>query len=232
MDLTTLKNILDQDQPDLKTLYSESSLNNATDVLVWLLNQEKQYFQTICTTELKNITFDMMYEYSYLRTYYVLISHYNSVAKTSQTQAIVDEFLPQYVAFGNEVQYSRDWYDRLKYLQQSGTLNEEQQRIVNMDVQHFDIRWIGLPEDVQEEIKIISQRTSKLWEKFKENSTNATWAYTFHITDRASIETMPQMQKQVAFERAQKQWLAWYLFDWSYSSHSAIMKYCSDRDLR
>jgi peptidyl-dipeptidase Dcp len=71
-----------------------------------------------------------------------------------------------------------------------------------------------------------------LVQKFSENSLKAKAQYELHVTNEAAIKTMPAADKNRAEEKAKVKNLEGYVFDASYGSYVAVLKYCSDQSIR
>jgi len=218
--------------PDLKFLYSPDALLQAPEILEELLEQEKADF--IAKLEIPDIeiTFETFQDFSLLDYYFGLLEHYQGVHSDDVIRKIIEDFEPKYIDFGNEIAYSKRYYDMLKICINNFDLDAEQTRILTKSIEAFEVRGIALDKEKQSELKGISKKLSELSQKFSNNVVDSKKEFEYIIRDESSISQMPEDDKQAAKDRAQKDKVEWYLFDSSQGAYMSIMKYCSDSSVR
>lgn len=173
------------------------------------MKEEKEDFQNKLKLKDEEINFDIFQDFSLLEYYFSLLEHYAGVHNDEQIRKIVEDFEPQLVAFGNEVAYSKRYYEMYKYCyEQLMTVPElsqkelEQKRILEDTLKAYRIRGIDLDEKKQNELKSISQELSELSQKFSNNVVDSRKAFEYIIRDASSISEMPEDDKNAAKKRA------------------------------
>jgi len=227
--LQALKN---PDFPDLEFLYSSQVLDIAPEILEELLEEEKRDFENKLETPDEEICFETFDDYSLLGYIFSLLEHYQSVHNDEVIRKIIEDFEPKYIDFGNEVAYSTRYYEMLKICIKATALNQQQTRIIEKSIESFEIRWIALNSEKQNELKAISKKLSELQQNFSNNILDSKKEFEYLIENKVCLSEMPKDDLLVAKQRAEKKQKSWYLFDSSQGSYMSIMKYCSDSELR
>lgn len=218
--------------PDLKFLYSPEVLRVSEEILEELLDSEKWDFYKKLKTPDDKISFETFKDFSLLDYFFGLLEHYQWVHGDDTIRKIIEKFEPKYIDFGNEIAYSKRYYEMLKICVQQLNLNNEQSRILEKSIEAYEVRGIALTEPEQNELKEISKRLSELSQKFSNNVVDSKKEFEYVIIDTSCISEMPDDDKIAAKNRAEKKDKTWYLFDASHGSYIAIMKYCSDSKIR
>lgn len=220
------------DFPDLKFLYQKDSLEIAQELLEQLLKQEKDDFSEKLKINDNEIHFELFREFSLLDYYFSLLEHYQGVNNDEQIREIIENFEPKYIDFGNEIAYSKRYYEMLKYCYQNDNLNWEQQRILEKSIQAYEVRGIDLETEKQDELKTISKQLSELSQKFSNNVLDSQKLFEYIIEDDSILSEMPEDDINAAKSRGEEKGKEGYLFDASAGSYISIMKYCSDSEVR
>ena len=203
------------DFPDLHFLYSSEVLEIAEEVLEDLLSEEKQDFEKKLKTGDEDITFETFEDFSSLDYFFSLLEHYQGVNNDEKIRKIIENFEPKYIDFGNEIAYSKRYYEMLKYCYEqilqplSFSIKGEnlsvdyekvkqQKRILEKSIESYEVRGIALPEDKQKRLKSISKELSELSQKFSNNVLDSQKLFEYIITDEEKITEMPEDDKQVA----------------------------------
>jgi Zn-dependent oligopeptidase len=106
--------IQNKDFPDLRFVYSPEVLSLAPEVLEELLEVEKQDFYGKLETPDGEISFDTFEDFSLLDYFFSLLEHYQGVHSDDMIRKIIEDFEPKYIDFGNEIAYSKRYYEMLK----------------------------------------------------------------------------------------------------------------------
>ncbi len=224
--------LLGQQDIDLKTLYSKESLKDALAVLNYLLEEEKKEFADLCSRKDDTLSFGDIYSWSVLDLYFWLLQHRMWVISDELIRTIITTFQPVYVAFSNEVMYSKRYYEIMKYLLWTEWVENEPRRILEKSIQNYEIRGIHLDDKKQNELKDINSKLAQLSQKFSMNVIDDKKWYELRIANEKLIHDMPSDDKKRAEQLAKKAEKSWYLFDASYGAYASVMKYCSDKALR
>jgi len=115
---------------------------------------------------------------------------------------IIEDFEPKYIDFGNEVSYSKRYYEMLKICLENTTLTSEQKRILEQSIEAYEIRGIALSEEKQAELKKINKQLSELSQKFSNNVLDSQKEFEYIITDETFISEMPEDDRIDAKNRA------------------------------
>jgi len=154
------------------------------------------------------------------------------VNNDEKIRKIIENFEPKYIDFGNEVSYSKRYYEMLKYCRENVKIDSEQKRILEKSIEGYEVRGIALAEDKQNRLKEISQELSELSQKFSNNVLDSQKLFTYSITDDSVLVEMPEDDISAAKKRAQEKKRDGCLFDASQGSYISIMKYCRDSNIR
>jgi len=227
-----LSELSSPDFPNLEFLYRPDSLVLAAEVLSELLDKEKEDFRKKLETPDSEISFDTFEDFSTLDYYFSILEHYQGVHSDDTIRKIIEGFEPQYIDFGNEISYSKRYYEMLRIAIEKGDMNEQQTRIITKSIEAFEVRWIALEWEKQDELKSISKRLSELSQKFSNNVVDSKKDFEYIVTDESIMSEMPEDDRKIALKRAEKICKKWYLFDSSQSSYMSVMKYCSDSEVR
>lgn len=232
MELKTkiINELKSKDFPDLKFLMSDEVLDLATEILNEELENEKTKFEDFLKKENLSLTFDSFEDDSILDYFWSLLNHFENVESSEKLRNIIEDFRPRLQDFWNEVAYNKSYFEKVKYVNENLKLDTEQKRIMDLRIKSYTDRWIDLPTDKQEEIKKINKKLGELSDKFTNNIVDDEKTFEYLITDFELIKDLPTEVLEIAKEAWSEKW--WYLFDSDPTSYSAIMKYCSSKEIR
>ena len=219
---------------DFEFLFSEKNLKKATEVLKLLLDEEKKRFQE----KIKNFkngakpSFETFQDYSILDIYWSYLNHLKWVYDTKQIREIIDDFEPFIIEFSNEVAYSKTYYKMLKVCLKDSILSNEQRKIIEESIRYYEARWINLEKSKQSRLKQIKGKLTKLSNRFSNNLLDSQKEFLYHIKTKKALEELPEEILEQTEKKAQEQWKKWYFFTSNPSEYIAIMKYCSDSNIR
>lgn len=216
--------------PDLKFLFSNEVLDMASEILEQELENEKVKFEDFLKLENSSLTFDSFEDESILDYFWSLLNHFESVESSDKVRNIIENFRPKLQDFSNEVAYSKPYFEKLEYVNNTLSLDLEQKRIMDLRIKSYKDRWIDLPIEKQAEIKKINKKLWELSDKFTNNIVDDEKTFEYLITDFELIKDLPKEVLEVAK-------IAWeekggYIFDSDPTSYSAIMKYCTSQKVR
>lgn len=224
--------ILDQDIYDLQYLFSSEALAVVPELLQQLLDEEKKEFYENLEKKDEQIDFSLFHHWSKLDVLWGLLDHHKNVDNDEVIRKIIEDFEPKLVEFGNEVGYSKRYFDQMQYFLEYKNPEREPRRIIEEGIKNYKIRGINLPPEIQEKVKQINTKLSDLSQKFSNNALDAENEFTYHLTDETLISEMPEDEKQGARKKAQEKGLEGYIFDASRSGYASVMTYCSSKDIR
>ena len=116
---------------------------------------------------------------------------------------IIEAFEPKYIDFGNEVSYSKRYYDMLCYCLAHSDLTQQQKRILQKSIEAYEVRGIALNSQKQNQLKTLNKELSELSQKFANNVLDSQNTFSYIIKDKSIISEMPEDDKQVAQQRAE-----------------------------
>ena len=118
------------------------------------------------------------------------------------------------------------------YLKEFDRLSGIDKRLLQRTYEGYRDRGAFLDDEKREELKRLRKELSITTLKFGQNVLKEQNDYTLPITDRAVISRLPASALEVGKEKAKEKKAEGYLFDFSFPSYMAIMKYCDSRDIR
>jgi len=218
--------------PNFKFLFSDEVLDISTKILDELLEEEKLDFENRLKLDNKKINFEIFHKESNLSTFWSYLNHLNNVASGDKIRKIIEDFEPKLTEFWNEISYSKRNFEMLEYCLKNCELDEEQNKIISEEIKSYKIRWIALEKEKQEQLKKINLELSELSTKFSNNVLDDEKKFEYFLETDEFLKEFPESDLENAKKLAEKKWKKWYAFDSSASSYLAIMKYCSNSDIR
>ncbi len=218
--------------PNFDKLSKKESLEHFPDILSELLEEEKKLFSDDLKVSHNDINFELFDRESRLSYIWSLIHHIDNVYGSEGSRKIIEDFEPKYIEFSQEVWYSKAYYEMYKVCLEKWWLNTDQEKILKDVIKWYDVRWIGLPNELQDKLKEIGKVSAEKRRKFSENVLLSEWEITFYINDEDSILELPDDIKKQAKEAATEKGKSGYLFWSSPSEYISVMKYCSDKEKR
>ncbi len=223
--------------PDLKFIFSNEILDIAPQMLEEFLEIDKQKFEDFLKIENTDLIFESFEDESNLDYFWSLLNHFQSVENTDKIRKIVEDFRPKLQDFWNYVAYNSDYFDKLIYVENNLSLDEEQTRIMYLRIKAFKDRWIDLPIDKQDRLKELNKQLSKLSDDFSNNIVDDEAQFSYTITDFSAIKDLPKEILDNASRERFTDWpddieKEWVIFDADPTTYQAIMKYCHDKNIR
>ncbi|MDD3646766.1 MAG: M3 family metallopeptidase [Candidatus Gracilibacteria bacterium] len=218
--------------PNLEFLYSDEVLNIALVLLRELLEEEKAKFEKLLQTSKSEITFDIFEDKDDLGYLWSLLNHLNNVNKTEKIKKIIDDFEGEYIEFGNEIGYNKDYFEMYLYCLENCKLDDEQKRIIEETVKSFRLRGIDLEKDKQDEIKTINKKLAKLSNDFSNNIVDDEAEFFYTITNFEDIKNLPESTLKLAKSLAKEKGVDGYVFNADPTAYIDLMKYCINEKIR
>ncbi|TDA69255.1 M3 family peptidase [Sulfuricurvum sp. IAE1] len=174
--------------------------------------------------------FDFMDEE--LELLFTPLSHINAVKNSEVTQKIYADALPILTEYSTFVGQNLDLYEAFKEIKTAeyGALNPEQQRLLDLNILHFELAGAHLDEAAKARLAEINLRKSTLTNDFSQNLLDATNAYEKIITDESDVEGIPQSDLDNA--RFEEDGITKYRFTLQMPSYIAYMTYGPNRNVR
>lgn len=218
--------------PDLTLLYSDEALEIAPDILESLLQQEKSEFEDFINMSNDRITFESFEDEGLLDYYWSLLNHYQNVNNDDIMRKIIDDFRPTLQDFWNYVAYNQNLYEKTTYCYENCELNNDQKRALELRIQGFKDRGISLTEEEKEKLKALNKIWAELSNNFSNNIVDDEATFEYIIDDFEVIKDLPEDVLKNTKSAAEKKDKSWYLFDADPTSYMAILKFCTDSNIR
>ena len=168
----------------------------------------------------------------YLDQFFTPLSHLNSVNNTDKTQEIYAESLPIITEYSTKLSQNIDIYKAYKEIQtnEQSTLNYEQNRVLELNILHFELSGAHLDEETKARLQEINIKKSELSNNFSQNLLDATNAYEYIITDEKDVEGLPSSDLESA--KFEKDGVLKYKFTLQMPSYIAYMTYGKNPKIR
>ncbi|MBU0720217.1 M3 family metallopeptidase [bacterium] len=168
----------------------------------------------------------------YLGQFFTPLSHINSVNNSDKTQAVYTESLPIITEYSTRMSQNIDIYKAYKEIQEKETnsLNYEQNRVLELNIQHFELSGAHLDEKTKQRLQEINIKKSELSNNFSQNILDATNAYEYIITDAKDVEGLPKSDIENA--KYEENGVTQYKFTLQMPSYIAYMTYGKNEKIR
>ncbi len=211
---------------DLENFNSElvTKLDHNRKTLIQLLDIKEKSYQNFVRP------FEMMDER--LSQFFTPLSHLNAVNNSEATQKVYADALPPLTEYGTEIGQNPAIYEAFKVIKEReyDTLNQEQQRVIDLNIQGFELSGAHLDLGPKERLKAINLRKSELTNDFSQNLLNATNAYELIIEDPKDVKGLPLSDIETA--KTEKESKTVYRFTLQMPSYIAYMTYGPNREYR
>ena len=166
-----------------------------------------------------------------------VIRHLNLVQNAEEIRKAYEKALPKIVEFSSEIMQNKELYQaylKIKESKDFNKLNQAQQIIVNHAIRDFKLAGVNLPQDQQDQVKVIKQQLSDLSNQFSKNILDATQAWNYHVTpeNSALLTGLPEHTIALAKEKAGKDRKSGWILTLDAPCYIAVMSYAKDRNLR
>lgn len=171
-----------------------------------------------------------------------VISHMMMVCNSDEWREAYEEVLPAVITFSTVFSQSEPFYNALKELvngPEFAKFDSVRQRILKKNLEGIEDSGIGLKGEERERFNELTQELSKLTNDFSNNVLDATKAFSITITEKATVEGIPETLLTAMAASAKAEGTDSATAEngpWRVSLDPAIygpfMQYCSDRELR
>ncbi len=211
---------------NLETFNSEliAKLDHDRKTLIQLLDIKEKSYQNFVKP------FEMMDER--LDHFFTPLSHLNSVNNSETTQKVYADALPPLTEYSTEIGQNLAIYEAFKIIKEReyASLNQEQQRVIDLNIQGFELSGAHLDLGPKERLKAINLRKSELTNDFSQNLLDATNAYELLIEDADDVKGLPQSDIEAA--KTEKEGKTLYRFTLQMPSYIAYMTYGPNKGYR
>lgn len=160
------------------------------------------------------------------------LSHLNSVCNTKETQDIYAACLPILTEYSTKLSQNLEVYKAYKAIEEieKNSLNHEQQRVLKLNIQNFELSGAHLDEEKKARLQEINLRKSELTNNFSQNLLDATSAYEKIITNPEDVAGIPESDLESA--KFEEEGVTKYRFTLHMPSYIAYMTYGPNRAIR
>jgi len=168
----------------------------------------------------------------YLEHFFTPLSHLNSVNNTDETQKIYADSLPIITEYSTKFSQNIEIYKAYKEIlrDEKDSLNYEQLRVLELNIQHFELSGAHLDETTKARLQEINIKKSELSNDFSQNLLNATNEYEYIIDDEKDVEGIPISDKESA--KFEDNGVIKYKFTLQMPSYIAYMTYGQNAKIR
>ncbi|MDF1877850.1 M3 family metallopeptidase [Sulfurimonas sp. SAG-AH-194-L11] len=167
-----------------------------------------------------------------LEHFFTPLSHLNAVNNSEETQKVYTQSLPIITEYSTKLSQNIEIYKVYKEIQkdEETTLNYEQKRVLDLNIQHFELSGAHLDDDVKQRLEEINIRKSELTNNFSQNLLNATNDYEYIMTDAQDIDGLPSSEVENA--KFEEDGVIKYKFTLQMPSYIAYMTYGKNENIR
>lgn len=116
----------------------------------------------------------------------------DSIHTNKILRKVISDFKLKLNKFTNDLAYSKGYYDKIVRIKENKNLNDDQKRILELDIKQYEQRGINLSEEKQIKIKDINQKLSKLEENIRNNVIDERAEFYYEFEDDTSLTEMPK----------------------------------------
>ncbi|WP_304543028.1 M3 family metallopeptidase [Sulfurimonas microaerophilic] len=218
-----------------KFLTFSCNLEKFIDDLQVKLQHNNERIETLLKQEnksYKNFVKPLQMMEEELEHFFTPLSHLNSVNNSEKTQEVYTQSIPIITEYSTKISQNIAIYKAYKTIAENEktTLNYEQKRVLELNIQHFELSGAHLDEKTKARLQEINIRKSELSNDFSQNILDATNAFECIIEDEADVKGIPASDLESAkFEEEGK---TKYKFTLQMPSYIAYMTYGQNREIR
>lgn len=163
------------------------------------------------------------------------VSHLNAVTSSDELRDAYNSCLPKLSAYSTELGQNEKLYQAIRKISQSiefDSYSVAQKKAITNALRDFKLSGISLNEEKKKEYGKLQSRLSELHSKFSDNATDATNAWTKHITDLEELKGLPESSLAMMEANAKANDKEGYYFDLQFPYLVAVLTYCENRELR
>lgn len=153
---------------------------------------------------------------------------------TPEMQDLANKVQPMVTQYSNDLYLDTALFQRVKYVynHEYNTLNSTDRMLLKKTYDAFVDNGANLSPADKLKFNELSLELSNLTLQFGQNALGATNAWEMNVTKKSDLRGLPENELEIAKAKAKAKGLKGYVFDLSYPSSSAILKYADNRELR
>ena len=167
-----------------------------------------------------------------LENFFTPLSHINSVSNTDETQKVYSDSLPIITEYSTKLSQNLEIYKAYKEIDknESKDLNYEQNRVIELNIQHFELSGAHLDEKTKARLQEINIRKSEISNDFSQNLLDATNEYEYIIDNKDDVDGLPA--SDIASAEFDDNGVTKYKFTLQMPSYIAYMTYGKNAKIR
>ena len=167
-----------------------------------------------------------------LENFFTPLSHLNSVNNSNETQKVYSDSLPIITEYSTKLSQNIEIYKSYKEIfeNEKESLNYEQKRVLELNIQHFELSGAHLDAETKKRLEEINIRKSELSNDFSQNLLDATNSFEYIIDNEEDVDGIPQSDKESA--KFNEDGVTKYKFTLQMPSYIAYMTYGKNREIR
>jgi len=163
------------------------------------------------------------------------VGHLNAVANTSALREAYNACLPLLSEYSTELGQNEALWGAYRAITDSpafAALDEAQRKIVDNALRDFRLFGVDLPPEKKARFKEIAKELSRLTSQFQDNLLDATEDWDKHVEDEAALAGIPDADRAVARQTAERQGKKGWVFTLEFPAYFAVLTHADDRELR
>ena len=159
----------------------------------------------------------------------------NSAETNDTLQAEAQRISPLLTDYGNDIRLNEALFKRVKAIynqHEQLSLTAEQQTLLEKTYKSFTRNGANLSLDDKERLRKIDKELATLKLKFSENVLAETQHYQWVITDKNTLNGLPDFVLEMLAQEAKKRNVQGWVITLDLPVYTAVMKYADNRDLR
>jgi Zn-dependent oligopeptidase len=226
---------------DYAFLSQKEVIQDYENILKYFLEQAKKSFAIILKTPKEKQSFTSIVKAFLshdkdLSLLFGFFTNYHHTCGSGITRKIIENFQPKLVDWNNTVNMHYDFYLLLKNIEQElkteKILKNEQLRSVQLIIEDMEHNGVHLEGETKNQLEGMNTKLAALSEKFSLHVIDSKKEFFYHFDNDDSLKEMPESALLSAQREAKNRKLAGYVFTLSPPSFMALMKYCSDSQIR
>lgn len=164
-----------------------------------------------------------------------LFSFLNNLNHTDAHPALrrlIEDFQPQIIAYHNLISTHPRLFALLKEVMQTIGDQPQQKRATALLIRDMEFAGVGLKGKKKERLNELNIELARLSEQFQNNVLDDRKRFFHHFADAGALADMPPESLAAAADEAKRRRRKGYVFTLSPPSYQAVMKFCSDREIR
>lgn len=218
--------------PDFSFFTTEGNAKYLSRYLKEELEHEKAWYNKLIRKDLKTVRYSDLSSDSNLDTVWSYLTYVQQSSSTDELDAVIDGFREEYANFTSTVSIDRDHYRILKRVVDDPEIPEDERLSLRKGIREMEKQGVHLHPENKRKLSELYESLAVACRKYDETLGDAEDAFEFVVPDESDIAEMPESIREMAKSAAEEEGLEGYLFGCDPDSHDALLKYCSNREVR